>query len=167
MLVFSFSLGSPWNWQRGDRLKVARINIRTTDGETLGLKEAMLVKDKGIEGDKNAKGGERQLSLLPLKVREDIEKEEITGLCIPRFTENITHTDDARFKEGERYTLGEAVIEISGIRKKCFSQCENIIKNKSCTLVKSVTYAKIISTGIVGINAEIQPFTGVKGKGKL
>lgn len=152
----------PSKGKRGEGLKVARLSIRTQDRRTRSLEEALLVKGRGIEGDRNAKGGDRQLSLLPLKVREEIEKNEVTGLCIPRFTENITHTGDTPFNEGERYTMGEAVIEISGTGKKCFSKCENIINNKPCTLVKSVTYAKIISTGKVDLNDEIQPFTGME-----
>jgi MOSC domain-containing protein YiiM len=149
--------------QRGDTLKVARIYIRTPDKSTVSLQKALLVKDAGIQGDKNARGGDRQLSLLPLKVREDIEKGIVTGLCLPRFTENITYTGDSQLKEGERYLIGEAVIEISGTRKRCFSECENIIKNKPCILVKTVSYAKIILSGNVDENDEIQPFTGMEG----
>ncbi len=148
-------------------MKVARLSIRTEDKRTRSLEKALLEKDRGIHGDKNARGGDRQLSLLPLKVREDIEKEIVTGLCLPRFTENITYTGDGPLKEGERYIIGEAVIEISGTRKKCFSQCENIIKNKPCTLVKTVSYAKIISTGYVEINAEIQTFTEIEEGSQL
>ena len=149
--------------QRGDTLKVARIQIRTPDKKTVVLERANLLRDMGIQGDKNAKGGDRQLSLLPLKVREDIEKGIVTGLCLPRFTENITYTGDARLVVGERYTIGEAVIEISGTRKKCFAECENVIKNKPCILVKTVSYAKIILGGNVDENDEIQPFTGMEG----
>ena len=148
--------------QRGDTLKVARIQIRTPDKKTVVLERANLLRDMGIQGDKNAKGGDRQLSLLPLKIREDIDKGLVTGLCLPRFTENITYTGDAQLVVGERYTIGEAVMEISGTRKKCFAECENVIKNKPCTLVKYVRYAKIISTGAVDVNAEIQPFTGLE-----
>ncbi|MCR3956960.1 MAG: hypothetical protein NUK57_11745 [Gudongella sp.] len=148
-------------------MKVARLSIRTEDKRTRSLEKALLVKERGIKGDKNARGGDRQLSLLPLKVREDIEKEIVTGLCLPRFTENITYTGDAPLKEGERYIIGEAVIEISGTRKKCFSQCENIIKNKPCTLVKTVSYAKIISTGYAEINAEIKTFTEIEEGSQL
>lgn len=143
-------------------MKIMRLNIRTADKETKSLQKAVFIKDRGIEGDKNAKGGERQLSLLPLHVREEIEEGKITGLCIPRFTENITYSGNFRLNEGDMYKIGDVIIEISSIRKNCFPECENIVKNKPCILVKSVSYAKIISGGIIELNAEMQPFTGTE-----
>ncbi len=144
-------------------MKVKRLNIRTADKETKSLQNAVCIKDRGIEGDKNAKGGERQLSLLPLHFREEIEKGKVTGLCISRFTENISYTGNSILKEGEVYKIGDVIIKISSIRKKCFPECQERIKNKHCILVKSVSYAKIISSGIIELNAQIQPFTGVEG----
>ncbi|MGM0396166.1 MAG: hypothetical protein ACQEP4_03835 [Bacillota bacterium] len=144
-------------------MKVSRISIRTEKKTTIRLQRAVLLKDRGIKGDKNARGGERQLSILPLHVREDMDSGQITGLCIPRFTENITYTGDQIFEEGEIYKLGEAIVKISSTRKKCFPECINIIKNKPCTLVKSVSYAKIIFGGHLSINDGIQTFRGLKG----
>ncbi|WP_422484873.1 MOSC domain-containing protein [Gudongella sp. DL1XJH-153] len=141
-------------------MKVKRLNIRTVDKETKSLQKAVCIKGMGIEGDKNAKGGEKQLSLLPLHIREEIEEGKINGLCIPRFTENISYVGNSDLSKGDMYKIGDVLIQISSTRKKCFPECQNIIKNKPCTLVKSVSYAKIISGGIIELNDEIEAFKG-------
>ena len=145
-------------------MRVSMLNIRNNNRETITLDKAVLVERKGIKGDKNAKGGERQISLLPLFVRKEIENEQLKGLCIPRFTENITYTSDHSFMEGEVYKIGDTLIQISTIRKKCFPECENVINDTSCFLVEYVTYAKIIFGGIVSLNDEIKLFKGVSQK---
>lgn len=143
-------------------MKVSNINIRNHNRETLTLEKAVFVEGKGIKGDKNAKGGERQISLLPLFVRKEIEDGRLTGLCIPRFTENITYTSNHSFEVGEVYKIGEALIEISSIRKRCFPECENIIKNKPCPLIEYVAYGKIILGGTINLNDGINLNTSEK-----
>lgn len=145
-------------------MKVARLNIRNEKRETISLDQVVFLEGKGIKGDKNAKGGQRQISLLPLFVRKEIEDVRLTGLCIPRFTENITYTGDHSFKEGQVYKVGEALIQISSIKKKCFAQCENIINKEPCLLEEYATYAKIIFGGNIILNDQIQLFKDLDQK---
>lgn len=138
-------------------MKVINISIKNSDGQRIELKKALLIKDNGIDGDKNAKGGDRQISLLSSEVREMIDKEDLKGLCIKRFKENITYSGETLIK-GKTYNIGEAEIVISETNKVCFSECINIIENLKCPLVENAIFAKIIKTAHVSLNDEIEPF---------
>lgn len=143
-----------------NKIKITNISIRNRNKETLRLQRAKLLAGIGIEGDKNAKGGDRQLSFLPEHVRRGIDNGEVTGLCLPRFTENITYDGEEILQVGVRYGIGDALVEISPERKKCFPECKNVMENKSCILMKYISYAKIISSGEISVNIEMEAFEG-------
>lgn len=138
-------------------MKVERITYKNLDGRTESCSQAVLIEGLGIQGDLKANGGQRQVSLLPLWVRGRIEEGRVEGLCISRFRENISWSGDGEMIKGGRYKIGEVVLEISELNKKCFSECHNIIKNTPCPLTFTVNHAIILKGGVIKINDEIQP----------
>lgn len=137
-------------------MKVLTISIKNQNGDRIEQDSALLIKDKGIDGDKNAKGGQKQISLLPSSVRRMISDNDIDGLCIKRYRENITYSGENLIK-GKTYKIGHAKIIISQINKVCFPECRNIIDNLNCPLVENAIFAKIIKTGGVSVNDDIEP----------
>ena len=137
-------------------MKVLEISIKNQNGQSVELEKALFIKDKGIDGDKNAKGGERQISLLPSKLREMIRKGDIDGLCIKRYRENITYSRGTLIK-GKTYKIGDAEIKISETNKACFPECVNIIDNIKCPLAEGAIFATIIKTGCISLNDVIEP----------
>ncbi len=137
-------------------MKVLKINIKKQNGQNIELERALLIKDKGIDTDKNAKGGERQISLLSLNVREMIQRGEIDGLCIKRYIENIIYSGEPLIR-GKTYKIGEAEIQISETNKACFPECINIINNIKCPLAEAAFFAKIIKTGFISLDDVIEP----------
>jgi MOSC domain-containing protein YiiM len=138
-------------------MKVERITLKDLDGRTESQSQAVLIEGLGIEGDLKANGGERQISLLPLWVRERIEQGKVEGLCVSRFRENITWSGEGDLVKGGKYKIGEVLLEISELNKKCFDECYDIVKNAPCPLTFTVSYAIILRGGVIKLNDEIQP----------
>lgn len=119
---------------------------------------AVLVEDKGIEGDAHAEGGIRQVSLL---ANESIEKMRKMGLDVQAgdFAENIT-TQGINLLDipiGKRLKIGEVVLEVTQHGKVCHTKC-NIYKTVGdCVMPKEGIFCKIIKGGIIkkGQNIEV------------
>ena len=121
------------------------------------IKSGMLCKDGGLKGDAHAKDGHRQLSLLA--VENFYELEEALGEKIPfgSFAENITtlgielHT----LKLGTKLKVGECVIEITQIGKKCHSDCEIKKKVGKCAMPQKGVFARVITGGKITVGDKI------------
>ena len=135
-------------------MKIIALRVKTDveeERDTLNL-----IKDFGIEGDKKAKGGDRQLVLAD-EAKLSSYRAKGEGLCIGRFMPNIT-TDGLDYStqvEGNKFTVGEAEIEISGISKKCFPECPLVKRGTVCDIKKNCAFAKITKSGTVKIGDEI------------
>lgn len=138
-------------------MKILNISIKDQEGKKIDLQKALLIEEKGIDGDKNAKGGQRQISLLPSRIRKMINDGDVEGLCIKRYQENLTYSGENLLK-GKIYKIGGSQIMIIDENKKCFPECKNIIDNLDCPLVENAIFAKIIKTGHISLNDEIEPF---------
>lgn len=136
-------------------MKVLNIIIKDQNGQSIELEKALLIKDRGIDGDKNAKGGDRQISLLPLTIRKMIQNESIEGICIKRYKENITYSGGSLIK-GESYKMGDSKILITEKSKTCFPECVNIIDNLYCPLIENAIFAKVTKTGYTKLKDEIE-----------
>lgn len=113
------------------------------------IESGMLCKDGGLKGDAHAKDGHRQLSLLA--VENFYELEEALGEKIPfgSFAENITtlgielHT----LKVGTKLKVGECIIEITQIGKKCHTDCEIKKKVGKCAMPQKGVFARVLTGG--------------------
>lgn len=132
-------------------MEIAKLRMKTENGEE-EVSSLTLIAGLGIEGDKKAKGGDRQLCLADEGALTEYRRDN-EGLCVRRFMPNITTTglDYMRLTPGTQLNLGEAVIEISDYKKKCFPECPLVQRGEICQIRKNSAFAKIITSGTVEI----------------
>ena len=142
--------------------KIERIKIYTAKGEAgRELAEACLIENLGLEGDRHAKGDERQISLLLSECREQMANEKKAGLCLARFRENIRirFLDPASMKPGVHLVAGEAgqqvVLEITGETKHCHEECSLYEAGKPCSLAGQNLFAKVLKGGVIRVGDEV------------
>lgn len=118
---------------------------------------AVLIEDKGLEGDAHAEGGIRQVSLL---ANESIEKMKKMGIDVKAgdFAENIT-TQGINLLElpiGKRLRIGEVLLEVTQHGKICHTKC-NIYKTVGdCVMPKEGIFCKIVKGGIIKKGQKIE-----------
>ncbi|MDR1803504.1 MAG: hypothetical protein LBQ94_07845 [Treponema sp.] len=141
---------------------IERIKAYTIKGDAgKEIPEARLIENFGLEGDRHAKGGERQISLLLSECREQLTNEKETGLCLARFKENISirSLDPAAIKPGTRLTVGEAeqqvVLQITGETKHCHEECALYKAGKPCSLAGLNLFAKVVKSGVIRVGDEV------------
>ncbi len=130
-------------------MKILDIKIKDNEGRLIRLKEAQLVKGHGIQGDRKAGPGDKQLSILTLETREAIEQLRDQGLCIPRFYANLTleGLDPSTLKLGQELRLGRSLLKISQLGKECFPECSLVKEGKECDLARRAIFARVIKSG--------------------
>lgn len=130
--------------------EIISINISEKKGTIKRpIENGTLYKDGGLKGDAHSKDGHRQLSLLSVESFWDLEK--IAGEKIPfgSFAENITTLGIELHKLpiGTRLKLGECIVEITQIGKKCHSDCEIKKKIGKCAMPQKGVFARVIKGG--------------------
>ena len=141
---------------------IERIKVYTVKGEAgKELAEARLIENLGLEGDRHAKGGERQISLLLSECRDEMAAQNEQGLCFSRFRENINirFLDPAAIKPGIRLEAGEAeqkvVLEITGETKHCHEECSLYEAGKLCPLAGLNLFARVLKSGVIRAGDEV------------
>ena len=134
-------------------MNILAINISKKKGvPKTEVQQAVLLKDRGIEGDAHAGPGKRQISLLAKESIDKIRDRIETGLCFGRFAENIT-TGGIVLSEleiGTRLQLGdEAVIEVTQIGKECHNECEIKRIAGECVMPKEGVFGAVIKGGAI------------------
>ncbi len=125
-------------------MKVIKLRLKSENGEAF-FDSFDLVEGKGISCDPKAKGGDRQLSLGDEK-ELILYREQNEGLCVKRYMPNIS-TEGLDYKSltvGTRLHIGESVIEITEIGKKCFPECDLVCNHKVCNMKYNCAFAKVI-----------------------
>ena len=74
---------------------------------------ALFQKDKGMEGDRHATGGKRQVTLLSGEVREWINAQPQPGLCFRRYKANLETEGLLYHADGSEGELIQAVRELN------------------------------------------------------
>ncbi len=114
--------------------------------------EALLVEGLGLAGDAHAGFMHRQVSLLAL---EDIEEmqEKLTDLKLKAgsFAENITVKgfNTESLSVGDKLQVGEALLEVTQIGKKCHSKCEIYRITGDCIMPKKGIFCAVTKGGKV------------------
>jgi len=141
---------------------IERITVYPVKGEAgKELTEARLTENLGLEGDRHAKGGERQISILFSEYRKQITNEKEAGLCFARFKENIgiRFLEPAAIQPGIRLEIGKAeqqvILEITGVTKHCHEECSLYKAGKLCSLTGMNLFAKVIKSGTVRVGDEV------------
>ena len=131
-------------------MEVVRLYIKG-DKEKGFVDQMILQSGLGIVGQAKGKDGDRQISILSLEDRRDIQEMSEPGLCTGRFRENITihRLEVEKFHPGDQVNIGNATIEVTKIEKDCFPQCPLVKNKKKCSLTKGVIYARVVTGGVL------------------
>jgi MOSC domain-containing protein YiiM len=114
-----------------------------------------LFEDAGIKGDCFAQGGERQISIVLSKALEEMKRLSSKRPCLIRFTYNMEiNADAAELATGTRLKIGNSVIEITQIGRKCHNLCESV--DKDCPLIEGCIFAKVIKGGVISVGDEVE-----------
>ncbi|MEG0833011.1 MAG: molybdopterin-binding protein [Oscillospiraceae bacterium] len=119
---------------------------------------AQLVVGFGLERDAHGGDWHRQLSLLAEESIAKMTAQGAKGLVPGMFAENITtsgielHT----LPVGTRLRLGETVVEVTQIGKKCHSDCEIFKKLGKCIMPLEGIFAKVVKGGLVGQGDDVE-----------
>ena len=137
-------------------MRVTLIRISRRKGEPREeLESGELVADMGLEGDRYAKGGARQVSLM------DSESERAArgahGLCTDRFAANLLTEglDYDDLKTGDILDFGACALEITELGKECYPECPIASEGGVCPIPASSAFAKVARAGKIRLNNTI------------
>ncbi len=113
--------------------------------------------DLGLLGDRFAKGGTKQLTVVDTVCTEWMKDRKTKGLCFEKFKANLTveGIDISALKSGDILTLGEVELAVSDSGKECFSQCERVCEKKDCMLRTHAKYLVVKNGGEIKTGCEI------------
>lgn len=115
--------------------------------------EAILIEDFGIKDDAHAGKWHRQVSLLELKKIDDFNKQG-GNVKFGDFGENIVidGIEVDKLPIGQKIQVGEAILEITQIGKKCHNECEIFHRVGKCIMPIYGVFSKVLKGGKVTIN---------------
>ena len=118
---------------------------------------AVLRENWGIEGDAHAGDWHRQISLLAGESIDRV-KELMPSLKDGAFAENIITrgVDLKTLVIGDRVRIGDAVLEITQIGKKCHRACAIKEQTGDCIMPKEGIFARVINRGTLHVGDAIQ-----------
>jgi MOSC domain-containing protein YiiM len=125
-------------------------NSEKVRGKDSDLSSIYCIENIGIHGDGNSKGDHRQVTLMDDSVRAWIENQPIKGLCSSKFKENITikGLDFGQLRPKVLLQIGETVLEISPVTKKCYQQtCKIYKEGLDCPIPSGCFFAKVVQSG--------------------
>lgn len=125
--------------------------------------EAVLIEEKGIEGDAHLGFGHRQVSLLADESVEKMRARGLEGLRPGAFGENLLTRgiDLASLAVGDRLRVGEdALLEVSQIGKECLDRCAIYYAAGDCIMPREGIFARVIRGGRVKPGDRIEVLEG-------
>ena len=134
--------------------KVYAINVSPARGERLSLREATLIKGKGIAEDRHS-GGDRQVSLMAMEALDRVK--ELKGLCTGRFSANILtqELDYHALHIGDILNFGDCAIELSEVGKPCHEQCELLQVGRGCPLPDACAFGRVVYEGKLRVGVPV------------
>lgn len=117
------------------------------------IAEGNLVEEFGLEGDAHGGNWHRQISLLEVTKIDDFNKEG-GNVVFGDFGENIVieGIEVDKLPIGTRIKVGEAILEVTQIGKKCHNECEIFHRVGRCIMPVYGTFAKVIKSGHIKEN---------------
>lgn len=142
----------PERYLKSPGMRIQSINIKNDDGEILRVSICTARRGFGL-GDVPAEKPEREISLTGEEVLREIA--DLDGLCTKRFRADLVTEglDYASLVPGTRLRAGEAVLEISSVGKRCFSECA--LEKKPCALGRGCVFAAVITEGVIAEGDEV------------
>lgn len=118
-----------------------------------------VLENFGFEGDAHA-GSDRQVSLLSYEKTEAFKKRAGDKVEISPgiFGENllVSGYDFAALPVGTFFGIGEAVLELTQIGKKCHSGCEISRITGECIMPREGVFARVIRGGVIKTGDEVK-----------
>lgn len=115
------------------------------------VKNAVCLVDCGLQGDRFAKGGEKQLTVIDTQCENWLREQEEKGLCFDRFKANLTveNIDLSQLKSGDVLDFDGVLLQISNEGKECFPECTRVQNGCECLLRSHAKYLKVIKGGTI------------------
>jgi len=138
--------------------EVVAISLSNKKGEKKqNVKEAILLKELGLQGDAHGDGGLRQVSLL---MDESIQKMRSMGLKVNYgdFAENIVTRgiDLTGLNVNDRLRIGsEGVLEVTQIGKECKTPCRIYYEVGFCIMPSEGVFCRVVEPGRIAVGDSI------------
>lgn len=125
--------------------------------QKIPVDQVELKEDWGVLGDAHAGKWHRQVSLLSLEKIEAF-RERGADVGYGAFGENIVIEgfDLRTLPVGTRFTIGEAVLELTQIGKECHSHCAIYHQVGDCIMPREGVFTKVLKGGIVKVKDEVK-----------
>lgn len=139
--------------------KVLAVNISDQKGvPKTQVEKGYFEVDQGLVGDAHAGDWHRQVSLLGIESFAKVKAMGITNLEFGSFAENITTEGIVLYELpiGTRLAIGETVMEVTQIGKKCHTGCAIKQTTGDCVMPREGIFAKVITPGWIKPGDEIR-----------
>ena len=138
--------------------KVAAICISKQKGTRKEeVREIDIIEDFGLKGDAHGGKWHRQVSLLS---KEEIDAFNKRGgnVVYGDFGENLVTEgiDLSSLVVGDKITVGDALIEITQLGKKCHDKCEIFYSVGECIMPKKGIFGKVLKGGKISIGENVE-----------
>ena len=139
--------------------KVLAVNISEKKGVVKKpIEKGYFEVDHGLVGDAHAGNWHRQVSLLGQESIDKINKQDIKGLCVGVFAENLT-TEGIILYElpiGTKLKIGEIEMEVTQIGKECHTGCAIRELVGDCVMPREGIFTKVLKPGWIKPGDEIE-----------
>lgn len=135
-------------------IKVLGLYVKRAKGQPPEASdELVLIENMGVRGDVFSVGGDRQVSLMFKKTRDEIDALPKKEACLLKFCCNILLDggQPSDFSRGTRLKTGETELEISAAGRSCHDVCSL----DECPLIEGAIFARVITGGLIRIGDEV------------
>ena len=136
--------------------KVRAICISEKKGTAkVQVPKAEFIEDFGIKGDAHAGKWHRQVSLLAFEKIEDFRADG-GNVDFGAFGENLV-VDGIELNKlpiGQKIKIGEVLLEVTQIGKKCHDKCQIYYQVGECIMPKNGIFTKVLNGGNVKVGDE-------------
>ena len=142
-----------------NEIKILSVNISKEKGTVKVPVETIELNDQGVVDDAHAGDWHRQVSLLGKESFDKFSVEAGRQVNYGEFAENITTEGIELYKTipGDRFVIGDVVLEVTQIGKKCHgSNCAIFKEVGNCVMPKEGIFCKVVSPGKLQAGATIQ-----------
>ena len=137
--------------------KVRAICISEKKGTAkVQVPKAEFIEDFGIKGDAHAGKWHRQVSLLAFEKIEDFRADG-GNVDFGAFGENLV-VDGIELNKlpiGQKIKIGEVLLEVTQIGKKCHDKCAIYYQVGECIMPKNGIFTRVLKGGKVKLNDEV------------
>ena len=119
------------------------------------INEAKFIEDFGIENDAHAGKWHRQVSLLEFNKIDEFRKKG-ANVDFGAFGENlvIEGIELNTLSIGQKIKIGDVLLEVTQIGKKCHDKCQIYYQVGECIMPKNGIFTKVLNGGNVKVGYE-------------